>query len=36
MHVPLNNLIKLALGPFSIKYDYKSPQIGKNDHNATV
>lgn len=34
IHVLLNNLIKLALGPFLIKYDYKSMQTGKNDHNA--
>lgn len=34
MHVLLNNLIKLALGPFLIKYDYESLQIGKNDHKA--
>lgn len=34
VHILLNNIIKLALGPFLIKYDYKSLQIGKNDHNA--
>lgn len=34
IHILLNNLIKLALGPFLIKYDYKSLQIGKNHLNA--
>ena len=31
MHIPLNNLIKLALGPSLIKYDYDSMQIPKNE-----
>lgn len=29
-HIPLNNLIKLALGPSLIKYYYDSMQILKN------
>lgn len=31
-HIPLNNLIKLALGPSLIKYDYDSMQIVKNEN----
>lgn len=32
MHIPLNNLIKLALGPSLIKYDYDSMQILENEN----
>lgn len=32
MHIPLNNLIKLALGPSLIKYDNDSVQICKNEN----
>lgn len=32
MHIPLNNLIKLALGPSLIKYDNDSMQICKNEN----
>lgn len=35
MHIPLNNLIKLALGPSLIKYDNDSVQIWKNENRAT-
>lgn len=31
-HIPLNNLIKLALGPSLIKYYYDSVQIFKNEN----
>lgn len=32
MHIPLNNLIKLAHGPSLIKYDYDSMQIWKKEN----
>lgn len=32
MCIPLNNLIKLALGPSLIKYDYDSMWIFKNEN----
>lgn len=36
MHILLNNLIKLALGPSLIKYDYDSVQILKMKTQSNI